>query len=49
MVAALVAERLSASPPLDHGVFHMEQLFDPPGFFAAAGEHGISFDLGHAS
>jgi saccharopine dehydrogenase-like NADP-dependent oxidoreductase len=49
VVAALAAGRLNASSPLDHGVFHVEQLFDPPEVFADAEGHGISFDLGHAS
>ncbi|HZB10953.1 MAG TPA: saccharopine dehydrogenase NADP-binding domain-containing protein [Rubrobacter sp.] len=48
VLAALVAGRLNASPPLDHGVFHVEQLFDPLEVFADAEGHGIiSFDLGH--
>jgi saccharopine dehydrogenase (NAD+, L-lysine forming) len=49
VVAALVAERLYASPPQYHGVFHVDQLFDPLEFFAAVEERGISFDLGCAS
>jgi hypothetical protein len=49
VIAALVAARLNASPPLDHGVFHVEQLFDPPEIFANAEKHGISFDLGRVS
>jgi hypothetical protein len=48
-VAALVAERLNASPALDHGVFHVDQLFDPPEVFAALKGHGISVDMGHVS
>lgn len=47
VLAALVAGRLNASPSLDHGVFHVEQLFDPLEVFADAEGHGISFDLGH--
>ena len=46
VVAALVARRLSTSPPLDHGVFHIEQLFEPREVFACAGRRGICFDLG---
>lgn len=49
VVAALVAERLYASPPPYHGVFHVDQLIDPLEFSAAVGERGISFDLGHAT
>jgi hypothetical protein len=48
-VAALVAERLNASPPLDHGVLHIEQLFKPREVFADVEGHGIRFDLGHSS
>ena len=49
MLAALVAERLNASPPLDHGVFHIEQLFDPREVFAVAEGHSICFDLDRVS
>ena len=41
VVAALVAGRLQASP-LQRGVFHAEQLFDPPEVFAGVMEHGIA-------
>jgi len=49
VIAALVAARLNASPSLAHGVFHVEQLFDPREVFAYAERHGISFDPGRAS
>jgi hypothetical protein len=41
VVAALVAEKLHASP-LQRGVFHAEQLFNPLEVFAGIMEHGIA-------
>lgn len=49
VVAALITERLLASPSLEYGVFHIEQLFDPAEVFAAIEGQGISFDPGHRS
>ena len=48
VVAALVVGTLQASP-LQRGVFHAEQLFDPLEVFAGVKEHGLAIDLGDPS
>jgi hypothetical protein len=44
-VAAIVAERLLTSPSLEHGVFHIEQPFEPIEFFARVEEFRLTVDL----
>lgn len=46
IVAALVAEELYETPSKDYGVFHLDQLFDPPSFLGRVSDHGFTVDLG---